>query len=105
MAKMLGREMDPVERASLLNMTLHPGYKVLRHMMDQLCELYTADVIKLDPVNTDKYEDKLQKLAMIARVASDVCASLVKSIETHEAQGALERARDAVADTLVGKQE
>lgn len=91
MGKMLGREMDQVERAQLLNMTLHPGYKTLRHMMDQACSEYTADVIKLDPINTEGYREKLANLQMMARCVNDFCASLIKSIEAHGREAASER--------------
>lgn len=94
MSTMLGREMNPVERAQLLNMTLHPGYKILRLMMDQACDLATAAVIKLNPSSTDNYKEKLVDLQLIARATNDFCSSLVKSIEAHERIGGLERVEE-----------
>ena len=93
--------MDEVERSQLLNMTLHPGYKTLRHMLDQACSEYTADVIKLDPINTQDYKEKLANLQMMARCVNEFCASLVKSIEAHGREAAAEReVQEQMKETL-----
>lgn len=98
MSTMLGREMDELERAQLINMTFHPGYQILIHMMNQACELATAAVIKLDPIVTEDFDRKLSSLQNIARATNDFCASLIKSIEAHKFGEGVKRGEQKAID-------
>lgn len=80
--KMLGEKMDDLERVALSNMTLHPGWKVLRKMMDEMCDAATAEVIKVSP-KLPNYRELLVDLQLVARATNDAFNSLVRSCEAH----------------------
>lgn len=86
MAKVLGYNLDLTKKTYLANMTLHQGYPVVKELMDEMCDLATQDVIKLDPMDGESeaaYTAKLARLQIMARATHSVCSSLLKSIEMH----------------------
>jgi hypothetical protein len=82
MAKMLLREMSYQEQMNLWGLTKHPGFDVLVALMDEAVRDTAADPIRLDPM-ADKYEEKLAKLALIARATNDFCMSVRNAVNTH----------------------
>lgn len=82
MAKMLMREIDDQDKVLLAQLTLHPGWQVVEKMFADFCATSTAAVIQLDPAKEpDQYEARLKALQMQARVANDICSSLLRSIK------------------------
>ena len=82
MAKMLCRELTFQQQMNLWGLTKHPGFEVLVMLMDEAVRDSAADPIRLDPMS-DKYEEKLAKLALIARSTNDFCASVRNAVLTH----------------------
>lgn len=101
MAKMLLRdELTDVEKAELANLTLHPGFEVLKRMMAEHCKATTELVIKLDPM-TDNYERKLASLQNTARATNDFCSSVLLSISVLRNSSIEEQQEEAARSALI----
>lgn len=99
MAELLCKDLNTIEKVTLGNMSLHPGYEVFKQMISEACRNATEAVIKLDPIS-DNYEKKLVVLQAKARTLNDFSASLLASIEWHTREGIQEPENDA-ADALL----
>lgn len=82
MAKMLKRDLTELDRAMLANLTLQPGWKIMRAMFEEMCDIATSAAIQVDPIS-ENYITRLKTLQMQARVTNDVCSSILRSVETH----------------------
>ena len=94
MSKMLLREMTYQEQMNLWGLTKHPGFDVLVALMDEAVRDTAADPIRLDPIKTENYEDKLAKLALIARATNDFCMSIRNAVNTHINAAAAKQKQD-----------
>lgn len=77
------------EKLYLGSLSKHPGYVVLRKLMDDACRQATELVIKLNPEDP-QYDAKLKARQIVARTTNDVCATLIKSIVMHTEAGVVE---------------
>lgn len=85
----------------------HPGFPVLKKLMEDACLQATAKAISTDPEDP-AYDTKLKARQLIARVTNDVCATLLKSIVMHSEAGKIEdqiRRIQAVAEEVNGVEE
>lgn len=82
MAKMLCRDLTLQQQLNLWGLSQHPGFEVLTMLMDEAVRESSADPIRLNPME-DKYEEKLAKLALLARATNDFCASVRNAVLTH----------------------
>jgi hypothetical protein len=100
-AKMLLRdELTDVEKAELANMTLHPGFQVLKRMMAEHCQNTTEAVIKLDPM-VDGYERKLALLQITSRATNDFCSSVLRSISVLRNDSVEQQQEEAAMSALM----
>ena len=82
MANMLLGDLNPLDRAHLVGLTMQPGWKILLQMFEQQCQLATTKVIQLNPEDTG-YAQKLANVQINARATNDFCSSILKSIQAH----------------------
>jgi hypothetical protein len=83
MSKMLCREcLSLEERVYLANLSQHPGFAVLKKLMDEACQQATRKAIALDPEDP-QYEHKLKARHLEARTMNDFAASVILSIKAH----------------------
>jgi hypothetical protein len=83
MAKMLCRDSLTKEERVLLNhLSMHPGFFVMKKLIDEACRLATAEVVKLDP-GDPQYIQKVTAAQLTARATNDFAASLILAIRAH----------------------
>lgn len=102
MAKMLRRDLTELDSALLANLTLQPGWPIVKAMLEEMCEIATSAVIQLDP-SADNYLTKLKALQVQARVTNDVCGSILRSVETHIFSHIENQEQQTAVDTIVSK--
>jgi hypothetical protein len=67
------------DRVQLVGLTTHPGFEVLKRMMEVACQAAYTKVIQCDPTE----EAKVLTLQKEARAASAFCNLLRKAINWH----------------------
>lgn len=70
------------DKTYLRALSKHPGYVILRKLMEDACRQATEAVIKLNP-ESENYSNVLKSRQIVARTTNDFCATLVKSIVMH----------------------
>lgn len=70
------------ERMYLSNLSIHPGFLVLKKMIQEACQKANEQVISLNPVDPD-FDRKLKVLVVTARAMNSFAASLIKSVQAH----------------------
>jgi hypothetical protein len=104
MARRLGDNLTTEKRLMLGQLTMMPGWVVLKEMIEEECKLANTDIIKLDP-ETEKYAEILTRLHLESRALNEFAASLIKSAELQVRRGEYENeVQDRVA-TLLHKKE
>ena len=102
-AKMLLRdELTDIEKAELANMTLHPGFEILKRMMAEHCQMTTEAVIRLDPAESD-YERKLARLQITSLATNDFCSSVLRSVSVLR-DDSVEQQQEEAARTALMRQ-
>ena len=79
------------EKIFLGSLSKHPGFIVLKRLMESACKQATENLVKLNPED-ERYNEKLKARQMAARITNDVCASLLKSIIMHSESAQIEEA-------------
>ena len=63
----------------LSSLAKHPGYVILKKMMEDACKKSVVKIVKLKPEDPDS--DRLLKIYQLeSHVLNDVCSTIVKSI-------------------------
>ena len=65
--------------AYLSGMAKHPGYIILKKMMEDACKKSVVKIVKLKPEEPD-YDRLLKVRQMESHIMNDVCSTLVKSL-------------------------
>lgn len=92
-------ELSLEEKIYIGSLSKHPGFVVLKKLMDSACDQATKLVIKLDPEDP-AYDTKLKARQLVARVTNDVCATMLKSIVMHTNAGAVEEQAEELKKAL-----
>ena len=82
-------ELTTAEKMYLGDLMRHPGYAVLKKLMEAASTQATENVTKLDPEDA-AYDAKLKSRHLVSRVTNDVCATLIKSVVMHSEAGIVE---------------
>jgi hypothetical protein len=85
----LGYELSTEEKIYLGNLTNHPGYTVLKKLVDEFCMMRNSRVIKLKR-DTPDYIRLLEVYQTEAFLSFEICTTLLKSIEMHAIAGKAE---------------
>jgi hypothetical protein len=110
MSKMLLRELTFAEQMALASLSQHRGFEVLMKIFEEACVAANQAPIKLDPLS-EKYDEKLKMLTLVARLTNDFCESVRNTVNTHISAAVVEQNRleqdelieseaDAVLSTL-----
>ena len=86
-------ELSQDERLYLSSFAKHPGFLVLKKMMENASRQATEAVIKLNPDDKD-FDTKLKNRQMTARIVNDLCATLIKSIVMHSNAAAIQEEQE-----------
>ena len=81
------------QRLYLSSFAKHPGFIVLKKMMEDACSQATTAVIKLNPDDKD-FDVKLKNRQMTARIVNEICATLIKSIVMHSDAAAVQEEQE-----------
>ena len=104
MARRLGDNLTMEERLYLGQMTMMPGWVVLKEMIQEECLEATKEIVKLSP-ETEKYSEILTRLHLESRALNEFAASLIKSMEFQVKRGEYENeTQDQVASLLKKKE-
>ena len=80
MARRLGDNLTMEERLYLGQMTMMPGWLILKKMIEEECLGAAKDIAKLDPEN-EKYTEILARLALGSRAINEFAVDIIKSTE------------------------
>jgi len=75
-------ELTNEEKMRLDGLSTHPGFPVLKKLMEHACWKATQEVIKLSP-RTERFDQVLAALQHEARAMNDFSSTLIKSIQAH----------------------
>jgi hypothetical protein len=104
MARRLGDNLTTEKRLMLGQLTMMPGWVVLKEMIEEECKSANADIVKLDP-ETEKYAEILTRLHLESRALNEFAASLIKSAECQVKRGEYENeVQDRVLNLLKKKE-
>jgi hypothetical protein len=78
----LSPNLSQAKKASLLQVILSPGWKVVEEIANEACLRYTQDIIRLDPESED-YDRVSQTRTLRARNATEYSDLLLHSIVEH----------------------
>lgn len=78
----LSPNLSQAKKASLLQVVLSPGWKVVEEIANEACLRYTQDIIRLDPESED-YDRVSQTRTLRARNATEYSDLLLHSIVEH----------------------
>jgi hypothetical protein len=104
MAKRLGDNLTMEERLFLGQMTLMPGWLVLKKMIEEECLRATKDIMKLDPLN-EKYTEILSRLALESRAINNFAVDLIESTKCQVKTGEYENEARDRAGLILRKKE
>jgi hypothetical protein len=104
MARRLGDNLTTEERLYLGQMTMMPGWLVLKKMIEEECLGVTGDIAKLEPEN-EKYSEILERLALGSRYVNSFAVNLIKSVECQVKTGEYQNEMSDRVGTILKKKE
>lgn len=82
--------LNPQKRLYLKAIVEHPGFAVVRELLEDACQQATRNVIKLNPEESG-YETLLKARQMTARITNELAGMLIKSIIMHSETAKMEQ--------------
>jgi biotin synthase-related radical SAM superfamily protein len=87
------------EKLYLSSLVRHPGFTVMKKMLENACQQATVKVIKLKREN-ERYKELLEAYQTEAHITNDVCATLLKSITMHAQAGDMQEKAEQLQKEL-----
>lgn len=102
----LMNDLTDIECVSLTSLVMQPGWKVVERLHGEACKRATEAVIKLDPVEEERYEQKLAALQSKARERNEFSGLILGSVQYHidaVAEKQREDTEKAPSNPILGK--
>lgn len=78
--KLKQTELAPLDRQQLTSLLYHPGFTVLKHLMEQRVSAATVEMLGVAPDDPDR-EKKIATLQAVAYAQNAFCADLIKDVQ------------------------
>lgn len=89
------------EKLYLSSLSKHPGFMVLKKLMEDACTQMATKIVKVKPEDPERIT-KINAYQLEAFAINDFCATLIKSCGWHATNGEIEEENQKLQQTLEG---